>query len=266
MTRRGFVLVAVLWLIASASGVALLALGAVRTEEMVTRNRWLLARSRWAAEACLAIALGSFEAERGFASGREPLGRGTVCEWRYENPAAALNVAVAERATLERFLTRSGVAADVASRAVDSLVGLRAAGPLGDVQQLDDVPGFPERLRPFVTVLGSGLVDPRAAPREVLAALPGITEEAIALVMRRRDMSSPFRSLVELAAALSPPARAELLASYADLARQTSFETRETVLVSTGWVATYGERPRVVLEAGVQMARAGLAVQWRRLR
>src|SRR5437763_1728769 len=55
-SRRGFALIAVLWVITALAALLGVALATTRLGTLTTRNRVLLARDRWAAEACLAIA------------------------------------------------------------------------------------------------------------------------------------------------------------------------------------------------------------------
>ena len=58
--------------------------------------------------------------------------------------------------------------------------------PLADVWELRSVRGFTDslvgRLARFLTTRGSGAINVNAAPPEVLATVPGMTEEAIRIV------------------------------------------------------------------------------------
>src|SRR5207237_10440876 len=65
-------------------------------------------------------------------------------------------------------------------------------GPLADVWELHYVRGFTDSLvgtlAPFLPTRGVGAINLNAAPPEVLASLPGMTEEAIRMVrMHRRE-------------------------------------------------------------------------------
>jgi hypothetical protein len=264
--RRGFALVAVLWVISVAGALIIALAGSARTEALAARNRVLLARGRWAAEACAAIAEAAFAGTGSLEAGQEQLGRSVTCAWSTKDPAALLNVARAGPSVVRQFLEANGVLADTAARLIDTLMALRDAEVLTDAAQLSELPGFPKRLLRFVTVQGAGLVNPALAPPEVLAALPGFTPEAVARTVARRAGGWPVHSLGELAALLSPPARASLERSYADVARTTTFGQEELVLRSEGWVKAYGELPRTVLEMGVRPAGRQLVILWRRLR
>jgi hypothetical protein len=95
--------------------------------------------------------------------------------------------------------------------------------PLAAAEELHRVRGFE----------GASMIDSMAgieaerifigrAPAPVLAALPGIGPEAIARFTERRAARSPLRDIAQLADLVSPPARALLLANYAELARLTT--------------------------------------------
>src|SRR5712691_4181093 len=98
MTRRGFALLAVLWLVAALTVLGGVAVGAARTGSQVTRKRILLTRAAWAREACVEI-LSSRSAHnaviRVLAS--VDLGRGTWCRAALEDPTAKLNLNLADR-------------------------------------------------------------------------------------------------------------------------------------------------------------------------
>jgi len=81
MNRRGVALLTVLWAVSVLSVLAATGLAAVRTGERTSFNRIALARGRWAAEGCLAIAQA-----RGVSrpdSIGDPIDLGTArCSWR----------------------------------------------------------------------------------------------------------------------------------------------------------------------------------------
>ena len=58
MRRRGFVLLALLWTITGVAAVLVAATAVEKAGGRATRNRLLLARARWAAEACVQVARG----------------------------------------------------------------------------------------------------------------------------------------------------------------------------------------------------------------
>jgi hypothetical protein len=80
MTRRGFALVAVLWLLAAVSAVAGGAMEVAGNGHLEATNRLTLTRGRWAAEACEAILRARFAADRrALRLDTVDLGRNTWC-------------------------------------------------------------------------------------------------------------------------------------------------------------------------------------------
>jgi hypothetical protein len=246
MNRRGFALLTVLWLITALSALVGLALAGTRLGFRTTANRVVLARGYWAAEACLAIAQKRWT-ERGLVDTTTiDLGRGTWCRWAVEDLTARVNVNTAERGVLEQVTPYA-----------DSILVRRRGAPFVAVAEL---PGLDPRI---LTVDGPGVVNLSVAPREVLRALPGMTPEAVDRVVGRRDVGRPYSSLDALVADLSPPARSELLARYADLARIAVFTAPELRVIGEGWVA--GEAPRARVEVLVVPLPDRLAVVRRRV-
>jgi general secretion pathway protein K len=115
---------------------------------------------------------------------------------------------------------------------------LPADGPFTDLEELRFVRGMTPRLLgrvlPYLTLDGGGLVNLNAAGRPVLLALPGMTEEMAALILRRRQ-AEPIRDLNPLVAALSPSARSRWVAHTTELAPRITLDTREVLIRSEGW-------------------------------
>lgn len=114
------------------------------------------------------------------------------------------------------------------------------------------------------TLLGveSGRIFFARAPLAVIAGLPGVGEEALARIAERRARGLEAVELLALAAALSPEARASLVARYAELTRLTSPEP-------DAWIATSSGRDRgspvtAVIEARLVRAGTRAAVVRRR--
>jgi type II secretory pathway component PulK len=112
-------------------------------------------------------------------------------------------------------------------------------GPLADVWELRYVGGFSDslvvRLVPLLTTRGSGAINVNAAPPEVLAALPGMTDETLQTVLMRRG-SAPIANADALAGLVSPGARAVLLASYPEFVRAAVFAQPQLVAVVVGGI------------------------------
>jgi len=237
----GFALIAALWLIIALAGVVGLATGTARLGQTETLNRIALARGRWAAEACLAIAQARWDQGRLADTGTVDLGQQTRCSWRLTDPTTRLNVNVADSAEL------APIVCPHPDRAcgLDSLLRLRDAAPLTDLAQAAVVPGVDSSALALLTVDGPGSITANSAPPVVLRVVPGMTAEARWRLENRRLMGRPYPSLDALAADLSPPARDVVLAHYADLAGQITFTTSLLRLTSLGWVEGMGAADRL---------------------
>jgi len=222
MTRRGFALLAVLWLIVALAAVGGVSLAAARVGAATTRNRILLARADWAREACIEILRARYIQHPDIrALDTVDLGRGTWCTARLEDPGAKLNVNVADREALLAVVGAVGV--------VDSLVKRR---PFTDVAELGEVAGVAHLL----TTRGSGQINVNAAPPEVLAAVPGLTREAIGLILRWRAIGQRVTSADALAASISASARSVLYGDYQDFLRSATFAPSQLIVMVSGGV------------------------------
>jgi type II secretory pathway component PulK len=239
MTRRGFALLAVLWTLVAVAALSALAIGAARIGSLVTRNRVLLTRAAWAREACAEILLARF-AQGQTHRGLDPvdLGRGAWCDAAVEDPATKLNVNLADPAAVEtvlRLVVRDGNLDSLTA----ALLTRRRRAAFADIGELAEVPGFTlalvAQLSRFLTTRGKGVINVNTAPPEVLATLPGMTDEAVALLVGRRS-ATPLMSLDALGSWLSPRARTTLLASYSDFVRAATFGPRELVVFVRGGI------------------------------
>ena len=252
--EHGFALIAVLWLITALVSIVGLSLSAVRLGNQATTNRIVLTRGRWAAEACGAIAQARWAQHRFSDTATIDLGRGVRCAWRAEDPTARVNLNVADPEVLR--------ALGAGEAFVRALVERRRRAPLEAVEEGAELPGFDSTLIGVSTVGGPGTINLNTAPGRVLAALPGLTPEAVDRLLYTREVGRPIANLDELAAQLSPPGRAALLARYADLARTTTFSSPQLELTLSGWVE--GSAPRAQIELSVVPLTDRLAVVRRR--
>lgn len=252
--EHGFALITVLWLITALVGIVGLSLSAVRLGNQATTNRLVLARGRWAAEACGAIAQARWVQHRFIDTATIDLGRGAHCAWRAEDLTAMVNLNVADPEVLHSL--------GASEAFVRALVERRRLTPLEAIEEAAALPGFDSTLIGALTVDGPGTVNLSAAPRRVLATLPGLRSEAVDRLLYAREVGRPITNLDELAAQLSPPGRAALLARYADLVRATTFSSPQLELTLSGWVD--GFAPRAQIELSVVPLTDRLAVVRRR--
>jgi type II secretory pathway component PulK len=244
MNSRGFALLAVLWVLTALTVLTGVALDVARTGELTTRNRVLLARAGWAREACLEILLARYAQEdtvrRVDTIG---LGRGTWCMATIEDPAARLNLNRANRESLAKLLSVIGCLSSVA----DSIVAFRRRAPIYDVRQIPSVDStIAALLAPYVTTRGTGVVAVNSAPKEVLATLPGISDEAIAVILRSRD-ARRLQNPDELMGLLSRPAQAVLFEAYSEFGRAAEFTPQQLEAVIDGGVSGTTLRSRAIL-------------------
>jgi len=233
MTRRGFALLAVLWIITALTALTGAGLLVARLGSETTRNRVLLARAEWAREACGEILAARFAGDPTIRA-VEPvdLGRGTWCRASLQDPAADLNLNTADREALVQLFKAVGVPRALA----ESIMIMRTRGTLYDLRQ---VPGVDStvavRLMPFATVRGTGVINVNAARPEVLRTLPGMTEEGVFILRSRRDLR-PLHNADELAGVLSRSSRAVFLNSYAEFVRAAVFDPPQLIATVEGGV------------------------------
>jgi type II secretory pathway component PulK len=112
-------------------------------------------------------------------------------------------------------------------------------GPLADVAELRYVRGFGDslvaRLTGLLTTRGTGAINLNAAPRAVLATLPGISTEGVEILLRQRRIA-PVTNADAFVGLLSPASRTTLLASYPEFVRTAVFAPPQLVAVVTGGV------------------------------
>lgn len=233
MNRRGFALLAVLWVLTALAGLTGAGLIVARLGSETTRNRVLLARAEWAREACLEILQARFAADP---TTRRldaiDLGRGTWCRAFLTDPAAQINVNTADQETLGSLLTHVHESAQLA----DTIIKQREFRPIYDLFQVPGVDSLrAARLGRFLTTRGTGVIDINAAPPEVLAALPGLSAEAVRILVNRRD-TRPIASADELSGALSRSSREMLLSNYVEFVRLATFSPPQLVATVEGGV------------------------------
>lgn len=254
MSRRGFVLVPVLWVLAAGAAITAFLVVSGRADAGFSRNRILLTRASWAREACLAILVGQWpQALRSMDT--VDLGRGAWCAVRVGNPNARVDVNHATLATLRLVLGSDSLADALldwldrddeprprgAESAWYSSHGRRTPrnGPIPGLVELEEVRGFeqlqPGRLGQLLTVGADSTIDLNAAPPEVLQTVPGLGREAIGVLLDRRAAGHPLGSADELVSLLSRPARDAVLADYGLFLRTARFQPgRYAIEVSGG--------------------------------
>ncbi len=233
MNRRGFALLAVLWVITALTALTGAELLVARLGSETTRNRVLLARAEWARDACGEILGARFAANPSI---REvapiDLGRGTWCRAWLDDPAAKVNLNTIEGDALGQLFASIGLARELA----DSVIIQRKQGAIYALRQLRALDSAArDRLAPFVTIRGSGVINVNASPAQILRLLPGMTEESVFILTSRRA-TRPLQNADELAGALSRSSRAEFLKNYAEFVRSSVFAPPQLIATLEGGV------------------------------
>ncbi|HXB23556.1 MAG TPA: hypothetical protein VNV25_02380 [Gemmatimonadaceae bacterium] len=270
--RRGFALLAALWVTTALSAMALAGLLVARDVVRGSQNRVALMRGRWRAEDC-------FERSRiaidDALNGRIPGGSwenldqvvavapavtAAACDVTLRPSDIAVNVNAADADQLLMVLKAIGIGEPTADSMVDALLDWRDAddiprpmgaerdwyqangrfvprnGPLADVRELKRVRGFemiPDSILDAVFTVEPGRIIWNRAPLIVLASLPGVGEEAMARIIERRSRDIPI-DLFSLAGGLSPTAQQMLAARFGELQQLTTDRPDAWILTARG--------------------------------
>jgi general secretion pathway protein K len=123
-------------------------------------------------------------------------------------------------------------------------------------------PAIAERVWPYLTLEGPGLVNVNTAPEPVLRSLPGMTAASADVILRRRTHGGWFRTMQELSDALTPIARQAFLPEMPEFLRHATFHVTELLAESVGWVD--GSPVRVRMHVQLVPAGSTVLVPWRR--
>lgn len=222
--RRGFALLAVLWIVVALGALTTSALAGARQGSAASARHVSWLRGYWAAEACLASATARALAAPGdrpleqLLSQRESLtlANGARCDLVAGDPGERIN-----RDSTPELLPR-----------LDSLLAWS-----GDTSA--------ERRRSLLTRYGDGRINLARAPALVIAALPGMTADAERVISGARTWGRPLRDLDDLMGRLSPTARNSLVAVWPELVGLAAFRTTAVVVTARGWTDD-GTAPAVI--------------------
>jgi type II secretory pathway component PulK len=183
--RRGFALLAVLWVVVAIAALAAGAVEHARADATVTGGSVARMRARWAAEGCLAVTQARMDATL---SAGQPFSASFRDTLHFADGAACRAEDLDPTARILRDSTSAAI-----SRRLDS--ALIASGL--DTAQSDT----------FFTRYGDGRINLNAAPAAVIGLLPGIGPEALRVIATARSWNRPINDLPDLAARLSAAAR-----------------------------------------------------------
>jgi type II secretory pathway component PulK len=289
--RRGFALLAVLWVLVGLAGLAL-ALSLVGRDAVgATQNRVSLARAHWLAEGCVNVVRAAAAGEladpaRATVAWRAldevvaaaPLVGSMGCDLSVRPAGATLDVNTADAEQLRRLFLALSIMPVSVDSLVDAIMDWRDSddeprqngaerawyldrqrfaprnGPIADARELVRIRGL-DQLAGLDSVLGvdEGRVLLGRAPRPVLAALPGFTDEMIARIADLRERGALPADLLTLAGALSPSARDSLAARYAEVVSLATIDPDAWIVTAR---ARDGASPALAT-VEVRLARAG---------
>jgi len=292
--RRGFALVAVLWILVIGSALALEVHAGVRADQRAAANARAEARARWAARGALARAEDALRHRLAAQSAAgAPPGTDTllVPALRYRLQEVAIGARVVDARArvqlnlagadaLREVFTGAGVPPDraremagtvvrwrlanappfapVAADSVGDVLALPPRGAFGAVEGLRMVPGIGgdeyARVAPHLTVASDGRINLNTAPVPVLRALPGMSPDAAEAVVRRRR-AAPFLSAYEVGEALPRHARGRLQEAMAEFLAAVAFTPAQAEMVAEA--APEGSPVRARIRAVAAMGGAG---------
>ncbi len=291
-SRRGFVLLAVLWIVAMLAILAVTLRVAGGDGVRAAQNRTWLEQARWTAEGCVARTravlhdalrrdtTGGQDAGRTWASADQlvasaPAMIGSACTITLRASGTWLDINTADADDIAAVLRAAGIAgADSLSaslldwRDVDDVARTHGAerawygierrylprnGSLESVRELYRVKGF-ERLQGLDSLFSvePGRIDVNHAPVAVLASLPGFGDEALARMRDHQARGDRVNDLIAFAGELSPPARTAFVASYAELAPLVTTEPDAWIVTARRSVG----QPPVTVASEVWLARS----------
>jgi general secretion pathway protein K len=289
--RGGFVLLAVLWVLVGLASLGL-ALSLVGRDAVgATQNRVNLTRAHWLAEGCVnvvrAVAAEALaDREHANAAWRtldelvasSPLVTGLGCKLTVQPAGVTMDVNAAGAEQLRRTFMALRVMPLSADSLVDAILDWRDPddesrpsgeeragyveqrrfaprnGPIQDVRELSRVRGL-DQLAGLDSVFGvdGGRVSLERAPRAVLIALPGFSEELVRRIIEMRERRALPADLLTLAGALSPSARDSLATRYAEVVPLVTIDPDAWVVTAR---ARDGASPAIAT-VEVRLARAG---------
>jgi general secretion pathway protein K len=291
--RRGFALPAVLWVVVSASTLALLGTFAARDSVATAQNRVDGERAAWRAEGCLeearAVMGDAIADERTAQASWNALDsvvqsspfQSDGCVLSLVPAGVALDVNAADDEQLHALLDALGVGAARADSIVDAILDWRDAdddvrpngaerewydsrillgprnGPLASQGELKRIRGVAE-VAGLDTLLTTepGRVVVSRAPMVVLASLPGFSGEALARVAELRARGAATPDLLGVCGLLSKESCDALTRRYSDLMQRSVTEPEAWIVTSR---ATSGARG-VAAVVEVRVVRAGTRV------
>lgn len=268
--RRGFVLLAVLWVIVGLASVGIAVALTARDAVGAARNRVDLARARWVSEGCVAVMRAAVDdaladhtrAEATWRTLDEVVSSSSLadsrCTFSIRPAGTALDVNTADAEQLRRLFLAMHIGSATTDSLVDAIQDWRDPddeprpsgaerswylaqhripprnGPFADLREMARVRGL-EHMPGLDSILGvdPGRVALRRASRPVLAALPGFSDELVTHIIEARERDNRPFDLLTLAGSLSPTARDSLAARYAEVVPLVEMDPDAWILIAS---------------------------------
>jgi general secretion pathway protein K len=127
-------------------------------------------------------------------------------------------------------------------------------GPFADVREIRRVRGF-ESMHGLDSVftVEPGRVSLANASLNVIAALPGASDEVVGRIQEKRSHGEPVNDMAALSGELSPGAREKMLARYPDLVHAATVETEAWILQARADAGS----PAITVVVELRLVRAG---------
>lgn len=271
MTRKGFALLATLWLLVVVTGLAAIGYEAARLELDIARNRLALLQGEWASEACVEIVKARYQRE--FQDGL-----------RYENDRLArrlLSTLTLDSVPLRERIWCRAAAVDAGSRVdvtvasreallcavrdstmVNAVMRIRqAASGEALVRFLGSQPKGSIRLNDMLTQHGTGQVNVNTAPWQVLVCLLGVNESAARFIATARVAMQGFGSVPEMIQSLPASMRSQVEIGFGGFGSIAVTSPPQLILTVTGVAGA--RRLQSIQTIGAMAGGNDLVVLWR---
>ncbi|MEX1183304.1 MAG: hypothetical protein WEF86_08700 [Gemmatimonadota bacterium] len=147
----------------------------------------------------------------------------------------------------------------------DGLPVLPPNRPFASVAELRHVRGMTDevfaQVEPFLTVIGSGMININAAPEAVLFAVPGLTVAVVAALLPIRSGGRYLQDRIDLEELTGFDIPEGMRPS--EFNRRVTFATNEVEIISEGSIA--GNPVHTVVRAVAARSAEGAVVLWRRI-
>jgi type II secretory pathway component PulK len=269
-SRGGFAMLTVLWAVVVIGTLTIATALTGRNAFNAGRNRVNAARAFWLANDCAERARASIDSalnRSDMTPSRtwrhldavvlsDPLSTGSSCQVVLEATGTRLDVNAAAAADFTRLFTAMG--RSDADALADAIVDWRDAdddplpngaesqwyagqrrtlprnAPIADNDELAKIRGFEDGSAQHFLSVESGLISFPNAFGPVLAAVPGMTDEAVAAVMSVRAQGGEIDDLIAFASTLSSAARDSITCHYQEISRVTTLDPEAWIVTAAG--------------------------------